>query len=116
MGPRVGLVRIAAARVARAPALALPAVRDRDPAVAQRARRLVDRPARRVRRVHAADPGALAFWREWLSVGIWPSGPLWFIGLLLEFDVIVAVMYRFAPVLIERAGRLTSARLTLRRS
>ena len=37
-------------------------------------------------RVTAADPGALAFWREWLSLGIWPSGPVWFVAVLLEFD------------------------------
>ena len=59
-------------------------------------------------RVAAADPGALAFWREWLSLGIWPSGPLWFVAVLLGFDVIAAALYRLAPALITRVGRLAS--------
>src|SRR5580658_4538407 len=60
-------------------------------------------------RASAADPGALAFWREWLSLGIWPSGPLWFVAVLLGFDVIAAVLYRLAPALFELAGRLASS-------
>jgi hypothetical protein len=59
-------------------------------------------------RVTAADPGALAFLREWLSLGFWPSGPLWFVGVLLGFDVIAAAINQFAPSLIERLGRLAS--------
>jgi peptidoglycan/LPS O-acetylase OafA/YrhL len=59
-------------------------------------------------RASAADSSALAFWREWLSLGIWPSGPLWFVGVLLGFDVIAAALYRLAPGLFERAGRLAS--------
>jgi hypothetical protein len=59
-------------------------------------------------RAAAADPGALAFWREWLSVGIWPSGPVWFVAVLLGFDVIAAALHRLAPILIKSVGRLTS--------
>jgi Acyltransferase family len=59
-------------------------------------------------RVTAADPNALAFWREWLSLGVWPSGPVWFVAVLLGFDVIAAALHRFDPGLIERVGRLTS--------
>jgi Acyltransferase family len=59
-------------------------------------------------RVTAADPSALAFWREWLSLGIWPSGPVWFVAVLLGFDVIAAALHQFAPVLIETVGRLAS--------
>jgi hypothetical protein len=58
-------------------------------------------------RATAADPGALAFWRQWLSVGFWPSGPVWFVAVLLGFDVIAAALYRLAPRLIEKAGWLT---------
>ena len=61
-------------------------------------------------RAWAANPGALAFWREWLSLGIWPSGPLWFVAALLGFDVIAAALYRIAPDLLQRAGRLASGR------
>ena len=48
-------------------------------------------------RTWAANPGALSFWREWLSLGIWPSGPLWFVAALLGFDVIAAALYGLAP-------------------
>ena len=58
-------------------------------------------------RATAPDPSALAFWRQWLSLGIWPSGPLWFVAALLGFDAIAAALYRLAPALIERAGRLS---------
>jgi peptidoglycan/LPS O-acetylase OafA/YrhL len=58
--------------------------------------------------VTAADPSALSFWREWVSLGIWPSGPVWFVAVLLGFDVIAAALHRFDPGLIERVGRLTS--------
>ena len=59
-------------------------------------------------RTWAAAPDALAFWREWLSLGFWPSGPLWFVAVLLGFDVFAAALYRLAPALFERAGRLAS--------
>jgi len=58
-------------------------------------------------RATAADPGVLAFWREWLSLGVWPSGPVWFVAVLLGFDIIAAAVHRLDPVLIERVGRLT---------
>ena len=59
-------------------------------------------------RAIAADPSLLAFWHKWLSLGIWPIGPLWFVAVLLGFDVIAAALYRFAPALIDTAGRLAS--------
>ena len=55
-------------------------------------------------RVTAADPGVLAFWREWLSLGVWPSGPVWFVAVLLGFDVIAAALHQLAPDLID-SGR-----------
>lgn len=57
-------------------------------------------------RATAADPSPLAFWREWLSLGFWPSGPPWFVAVLLGFGVIAAALFRFNPSLIETAGRL----------
>ena len=59
-------------------------------------------------RASTADPSALAFWREWLSLGFWPVGPMWFVGVLLGFDAVAAGLHGFAPVLFERIGRLTS--------
>jgi fucose 4-O-acetylase-like acetyltransferase len=43
--------------------------------------------------VTGADPGFLAYARAWLSLGFWPSGPAWFIGLLLVFDAVAAGIY-----------------------
>ncbi len=40
-----------------------------------------------------ADPGFLAYARAWLSLGFWPSGPAWFIWLLLVFDAVAAGLY-----------------------
>jgi peptidoglycan/LPS O-acetylase OafA/YrhL len=40
--------------------------------------------------VTGADPGFLAYTRAWLSLGFWPSGPAWFIWLLLVFDAVAA--------------------------
>jgi peptidoglycan/LPS O-acetylase OafA/YrhL len=43
--------------------------------------------------VTGADPGFLAYARAWLSLGFWPSGPAWFIWLLLVFDAAAAGLY-----------------------
>jgi peptidoglycan/LPS O-acetylase OafA/YrhL len=43
--------------------------------------------------VTAAEPGFLAYARAWLSLGFWPSGPAWFISVLLLFDTIAAGLY-----------------------
>jgi Acyltransferase family len=52
-------------------------------------------------RVAAPNPSVPAFWREWLSLGMWPSGPVWFISVLVVFDGIAAGLHRFAPALME---------------
>ncbi|HLZ06564.1 MAG TPA: acyltransferase [Bradyrhizobium sp.] len=43
--------------------------------------------------VTGADPGLPAYARTWLSLGFWPSGPGWFIWLLLAFDAVAAGIY-----------------------
>jgi peptidoglycan/LPS O-acetylase OafA/YrhL len=43
--------------------------------------------------VTGADPGFLAYASAWLSLGFWPSGPAWFIWLLLVFDIVAAGAY-----------------------
>ena len=40
-----------------------------------------------------ADPGVLAYSRAWLSLGFWPSGPGWFIWVLLVFNALAAGLY-----------------------
>ncbi len=45
---------------------------------------------------------------EWLSFGDWPTGPAWFIWLLLAFDLCVAAVYALMPNFGDAIGRLAS--------
>jgi hypothetical protein len=45
---------------------------------------------------------------DWLSFGDWPTGPAWFIWLLLAFDLGVAAWFAIAPNFAEMLGRLAS--------
>ena len=45
----------------------------------------------------AADPSLKAFLRQWLSLGKWPSGPAWFIWMLLGFDCFAAGLFLMIP-------------------
>jgi hypothetical protein len=45
--------------------------------------------------ITAVDPGVAAYWRHWLALPLWPSGPPWFLWVLLVFDLCAAVLYRF---------------------
>jgi hypothetical protein len=45
---------------------------------------------------------------DWLSFGDWPTGPAWFIWLLLAFDLGVAAWSAIAPNFGETLGRLAS--------
>jgi Acyltransferase family len=47
-------------------------------------------------RVAAVDPGLTAYWQHWLALPFWPSGPPWFLWVLLVFDLGAAALYRFA--------------------
>jgi len=37
--------------------------------------------------------GVSGFVHQWLSLGIWPAGPAWFVWLLLAFDGVAAALY-----------------------
>ena len=41
----------------------------------------------------ATDPSIVAFWRHWLGLPFWPSGPMWFLWPLLLWDVLAAAVY-----------------------
>ena len=45
---------------------------------------------------------------DWLSFGDWPTGPAWFIWLLLAFDLFAAALYAVMPNFGDVLGRLTS--------
>jgi peptidoglycan/LPS O-acetylase OafA/YrhL len=53
-----------------------------------------------VYRVTAVDPSWSAFWSHWIALPFWPSGPMWFLWLLLVFNIAAAGLYWLAP----RAG------------
>ncbi len=57
------------------------------------------------------DTSFAAFWWKTITVGPWPSGPAWFVWVLLAFDVLAALVYRAAPGCVEAVGRLSLAGL-----
>ena len=42
----------------------------------------------------ATEPGIADFWQHWLALPLWPSGPVWFLWLLMVWDVGSAVLYQ----------------------
>lgn len=50
-----------------------------------------------VYRLSSLHPTIAAFFGEWLALPVWPSGPLWFLGELLAFALIVGAIYLVAP-------------------
>jgi hypothetical protein len=62
-------------------------------------------------RYHPEIGFAAYFWNM-ITVGPWPSGPAWFVWVLLALDVIAAVVYLTAPGLVGAIGRLSLASFT----
>jgi peptidoglycan/LPS O-acetylase OafA/YrhL len=52
------------------------------------------------------DFNFLHFWWRTLTVGPWPSGPAWFLWVLLAFDVAAAAVWLVAPRAIQALGGL----------
>src|SRR5215468_2076459 len=48
-----------------------------------------------------------AFWWKMVTVGPWPSGPLWFVWVLLVFDISASLLYRVSATLLEPINRLS---------
>ena len=55
------------------------------------------------------DFSFLHFWWRTLAVGPWPSGPAWFLWVLLAFDAMAAAVWWIAPGIIDASGRLIYA-------
>jgi len=53
------------------------------------------------------DIGFAAFWRKTITVGPWPSGPLWFVWVLMAFDLTASLVYRLSPHLLDPINRLS---------
>jgi hypothetical protein len=56
----------------------------------------------------AVDPGIGAYWRHFLALPFWPSGPVWFLWLLLAGDFIAAGLGKIVPRWGESLARLSS--------
>jgi len=52
--------------------------------------------------------GVAGYIHDWLSFGDWPTGPAWFIWLLLAFDLAAVALFAVAPNFGEMLGRLVS--------
>lgn len=51
--------------------------------------------------------GFAEFWWKMVTVGPWPSGPLWFVWVLLVFDLTASLLYRISPDLLDPVNRLS---------
>ena len=53
------------------------------------------------------DLSFAAFYWKTITVGPWPSGPIWFVWVLLAFDLTASLLYRLSPTLLEPINRLS---------
>lgn len=60
-------------------------------------------------RLTAADTSVEAYWRHYLALPLWPSGPQWFLWQLLALNIIAAAVFRVWPSGLERLGALVAA-------
>src|SRR5438309_7715956 len=51
----------------------------------------------------------LHFWRNIFVVGPWPSGPAWFLWVLLALDVVAAALWCVAPGVVGALNRMVNA-------
>ena len=51
------------------------------------------------------DLGFSAFWWNTVTAGPWPSGPVWFVWVLLVFDLTASLLYRLSPRLLDPINR-----------
>jgi fucose 4-O-acetylase-like acetyltransferase len=56
----------------------------------------------------AAEPGIQAYFRTFLALPLWPSGPMWFLWLLLSADLISAGLCAITPDWGERLARFSA--------
>jgi peptidoglycan/LPS O-acetylase OafA/YrhL len=56
---------------------------------------------------HDPDLTFAAFWWKTVTVGPWPSGPLWFVWVLMVFDLLASLLYQLSPHLLDPVNRLS---------
>jgi Acyltransferase family len=57
--------------------------------------------------LHDPNISFAAFWWQTVTIGPWPSGPAWFVWVLLALDVIAAIVYYALPGWVETIGKLS---------
>ena len=55
----------------------------------------------------APDLSFIAFWWKTVTVGPWPSGPIWFLWVLFAFDLVASVLYSLSSRLLDPINRLS---------
>jgi fucose 4-O-acetylase-like acetyltransferase len=48
-----------------------------------------------------------AFWWKTVTMGPWPSGPLWFLWVLFAFDIVASILHQLSPRLLDPINRLS---------
>jgi len=48
-----------------------------------------------------------SYWWKTITVGPWPSGPIWFLWVLLAFDTVACLLYRLSSTLLDPINRLS---------
>jgi hypothetical protein len=48
-----------------------------------------------------------SFWWKTVTVGPWPSGPIWFVWVLLAFDLTASLLYRVSAHLVDPVNRVS---------
>jgi len=61
-----------------------------------------------VYRQTAVDPTWSAFWSHWRALPFWPSGPLWFLSVLLACNLALVALSAIIPRLRERLATLSA--------
>jgi hypothetical protein len=56
---------------------------------------------------HEPELGFTAFWWKTVTVGPWPSGPIWFVWVLLAFDLTASLLYRVSAHLVDPGNRIS---------
>ena len=51
--------------------------------------------------------GFSEFWWKTITVGPWPSGPVWFLWVLFAFDLVACLLYRLSPNMLDPINRLS---------
>jgi len=56
---------------------------------------------------HHPGTGFADFWWKMVTSGPWPSGPIWFVWVLLAFDLTASLLYRVSSHLVDPINRLS---------